>query len=87
MAKKITALFDDKLVVITESYKVAVRALLTAQILMMRSVKGNMPECWVIGCAKIKDLNNSCGLQMTFGGIEEKEWMINSADIWVEVPL
>jgi hypothetical protein len=72
MGKIIKKDFDFRKVTLTESYKHAVRELLTAQILMMRKVPGNSPEFWVIGCAKIKDLNDSCGLQLTFSGIEEK---------------
>lgn len=86
-ASGITVKYDDTQIELTEGYINAVKNLLRQELLMMRKFhKDESGTNWSAGSAKIIDLASSTGIQLMFGGKEDKEWLENEGQIFVEVP-
>lgn len=77
--------YDDKKLKLTKGYVDAVKNLMRQEILMMREVHKDSPECWVIGVAEVTDLALASGLSIMFGAKEDKSWLKKQGQIFIEV--
>jgi hypothetical protein len=77
--------YDDRKLKLTKGYVDAVKNLMRQEILMMRKVHKDTPECWAVGVAEVTDLASAGGLQVMFGGKEDKSWLKKHGQIFIEV--
>jgi len=83
----LTLTWDDEIEFkATQEFVDAIENLLIAEIKMMRLVHKDSPELWYCGCAKIGDLANSGHISVTYGGVDDVNWIRDRGQIFVTVP-
>lgn len=78
---------DDKEILLTKAFIEAVKEMMTEEILMFRVREPEYRESWVVGACHIEDIMSANCMRFTFGGYDEKEYLIKDAHITVEIPL
>lgn len=78
------ATWDGEEFKLSKDFVDAVKALLIAEIKLMRQVHSDSADCWYCGAAEIGDMASSNYLVMTFGGRDEVDYM-SKAEIFVTV--
>lgn len=78
--------FDiDKKFIATDEFILAIKNLMLAELKMMREVFSESKDSWYCGSAKITDLADAVYLSMSYGELEDMEWLKKSGQIFVTI--